>query len=106
MSDELWQKHAYQPGEADRVVLCVEHVVKDGDQTVWHRSYSVDEIGNERGSAMARLVSLTVSLAVESILNGQLPAGVLAATSDRQLVRSWIETLRTLGESIELTDHL
>ena len=106
MSDELWQKHAYRPGEADRVVLCVEHEVKDGDQTVWHRSYSVDEIGNERGSAMARLVSLTVSLAVESILNGQLPAGVLAATSDRQLVRSWIETLRTLGESIELTDHL
>ena len=41
---------------------------KNGDRTIWHRSYSVDEVGNEKGPAMARLVSLTVSLAVESIL--------------------------------------
>ena len=54
MSDELWQKHSYQADEVDRVVLCVEHEVKNGDQTIWHRSYSVDEIGNEKGSAMAR----------------------------------------------------
>ena len=106
MSDELWQKHSYQPGEADRVVLCVEHEVKDGDQTIWHKSYSVDEIGNERGSAMARLVSLTVCLAVESVLAGELPAGVLAASADRSRVRAWIDALRTMGESIVRTDHV
>ncbi len=105
MSDELWQKHSYQEGEPDRVVLCVEHQVKDDDQIVWHRSYSVDEIGNERGSAMARLVSLTVSLAVQSIIAEELPAGVLAAVSDRNLVRSWIDELRSMGESIVLTGH-
>ena len=106
LSDELWEKHSYQPGEPDRVVLCVEHEVKDTDQTVWHQSYSVDEIGNERGSAMARLVSQTVSLAVQSLVDGQLPAGVLAATSDRKRVQDWIDGLRSMGEGIHLTDHL
>ena len=105
-SDELWDNYSYKPGEADRVVLCVEHEVKDGDQTIWHKSYSLDEIGNENGSAMARLVSLTVSLAVQSILAKELPAGVLPAVSDRTLVRSWIDKLRSMGETISLTDHL
>ena len=105
MSDELWQKHAYQPGEADRVVLCVEHEVLRGNETVWHRSYCIDEVGNERGSAMGRLVSLTVSIAVLSIVANELPAGVLAATSDRTLARAWIDQLRSLGETIVLTNH-
>jgi saccharopine dehydrogenase (NADP+, L-glutamate forming) len=106
MSQELWQKHSYQEDEVDRVVLCVEHEVRSGDHTIWHRSYSVDEIGNENGSAMARLVSLTVSLAVQSILAKELPAGVLAGATDKKLVRAWIDELRSMGESICLTDHL
>lgn len=106
MSVELWQKHSYQAEEVDRVVLCVEHEVRNGDRTIWHRSYSADEVGNERGSAMARLVSLTVSLAVQSILAKELPAGVLAGISDRKLVRAWIDELRSMGESIRLTDHV
>lgn len=106
MSDELWQKHSYQPDEVDRVVLCVEHEVKSDEHTIWHRSYLVDEQGNENGSAMARLVSLTLSLAVQSIIARQLPTGVLAAVSDRDLVRSWIGELRSMGESIDLADHV
>ncbi|MEJ6701971.1 MAG: saccharopine dehydrogenase NADP-binding domain-containing protein [Akkermansiaceae bacterium] len=106
MSDELWKNYSYQPDELDRVVLCVEHEVKDGDQTIWHQSYSMDEVGNEKGSAMARLVSLTVSLAVQSIVAKELPAGVLAAVSERKQVRSWIDQLRSMGESIKLTDHI
>ena len=105
MSDQLWQNYAYAPDEPDRVVLCVEHEVRDDELTIWHRSYSVDEKGNDQGSAMARLVSLTVSLAVESILAEELPAGVVAATSDRALVRKWIDKLRAMGESIVLEEH-
>ena len=105
MSNELWKKHAYQPSEADRVVLSVEHEVKQGDKTVWHHSYHIDETGNERGSAMARLVSLPVSLAIESILEGALPAGILAASDDAQQIHQWLDTLRSLGEVIQHTEH-
>ena len=100
LSADLWRENAYQAGEPDRVVLCVEHEVTDGSETVWHCGYSVDEVGDERGSAMARLVSLTAALAVESIRENRLPGGVLAATSDRSLIRSWIGGLREMGESI------
>ncbi|MGB1129537.1 MAG: saccharopine dehydrogenase, partial [Haloferula sp.] len=79
--------------------------VKDGDKTVWHHSYLIDETGNERGSAMARLVSLPVSLAVESILEGELPAGVLAASDDPQRIHEWLDALRSFGEVIQHTEH-
>lgn len=105
MSKELWAKHAYQPGEADRVVLSVEHEVKNGPKTVWHQSYLIDETGDDRGSAMARLVSLPVSLAVESLLNGDLPAGVVAASDDPQRIHDWLDQLRSLGEVIKHSDH-
>lgn len=106
LSKDLWQQHQYSNGELDRVVLCVEHEVKDGEQTVWHKSYTVDAMGNDRGSAMGRLVSLTVSLAVQTILAGELPSGVLAASNDRIIALSWINQLRTLGETIILTDYV
>ena len=102
MSAELWQRYAYAEGEADRVVLCVELEAREGEQPAWHRSYSIDARGNDQGSAMARLVSLTVSLAVDSLAEGKIEAGVSAAPNDTQLIQQWFSTLENLGERIEL----
>ena len=76
-SDELWDNYQYDEGEPDRVVLVVELEVKsgnefDGQPTVWLQLYTLDQAGNERGTAMARLVSLIVSIAAESVLAGKL----------------------------------
>ncbi len=106
MSDELWRTQAYDEGERDRVVLCVELEARDGEAAVWHHSYAIDATGNERGSAMARLVSLPVSLAVEAVVSGKIGAGVSAAPGDPQLVGEWFGVLRELGEEIHLIDHL
>ncbi len=100
-SDELWQKFSYEPGERDRVVLCVELEVRGPSQTVWHQVWSLDEAGNERGTAMARLVSLTTSIAVEAVLEGKLPAGVSAAPRDLTLVKDWLRQLGEWGENFE-----
>ena len=102
MSKDLWQRYAYAKDEADRVVLCVELEACREDRCAWHRSYSIDALGNDRGSAMARLVSLTVSLAVDSLARGEINAGVSAAPSDPALVQQWFSTLENLGERIEL----
>ena len=101
LSEELWRQHQYAEGEADRVVLSVELGVKDkmGKQ-VWRRQYLLDSTGNERGSAMARLVSVPVSLVVEAILNGEVEAGVTPVPSDKGHVYGWIELLRKSGEDI------
>jgi len=101
MSDDLWQNQAYEKGEADRVVLCVELEARDNGSPVWHQSYAIDALGNEKGSAMARLVSLTVSLAVDAIATGKIGPGVSAAPSEPALVNEWFDTLRQLGEHIE-----
>ena len=101
MSDALWQSHAYEQGEVDRVVLCVELEARQGETPVWHHRYAIDALGNDDGSAMARLVSLTVSLAVDAIATGKIGPGVSAAPSDPVLVQSWFDTLTQLGENIE-----
>lgn len=102
LSNELWDKHQYDEGEADRVVLSVELEVKDpqGEQTIWHSSYGVDAAGDARGSAMARLVSLTVAIAIESLVAGELAIGVSPAPHDVQTVNKWLEALANLDEQV------
>jgi len=98
LSDELWKQHAYDKGELDRVVLVVELEVRDekGD-VVWHQLHSIDDTGNDEGTSMARLVSHTVSLAVESTVAGEFTPGVHAAPSDSKTVQAWLKKLSSLN---------
>ena len=102
ISDELWANHQYDEGESDRVVLSVELEVKDpvGEKTVFNGSFGVDEAGNENGSAMARLVSLTVAIAIESLIAGDLVKGVSPAPHDEKTVTKWLDALAELNEHI------
>lgn len=106
LSNELGLKYAYAAGEPDRVVLCVELEVRDDNKTIWHQSYAVDAAGNDQGTAMARLVSIPVSLAIEEVLNGQIDPGVSAAPSKPEIIERWLEELRTRGDEVTLFDRL
>lgn len=98
LSDGLWKEHAYADGELDRVVLVVELEVQDeSGKVVWHQTQSIDDTGNDEGTSMARLVSHTVSLAVQSTLAREFPPGVHAAPSDANIVQSWIAQLSALN---------
>ncbi len=106
MSDQFWAENAYDQGEPDRVVLCVGlKAEKDGIE-VWNKTYVMDAWGDERGTAMARLVSIPVSLAVEAVLNRAIPAGVHAAPSDPKLVQGWMGEIDTLAQHLQIVDHL
>jgi len=106
ISQELEEKYSYDEGEPDRVVLAVKLTAKRNGQTVWKQSYFMDEAGNEHGQAMARLVSLPVSIAIESVLAGEIPAGVSAAPHANAQVQDWLERLTDLGEQFSLRNHL
>ena len=96
----LGDRYRYEPGEPDRVVLSVElEATRDG-KTTWYGAYTIDASGDERGQAMARLVSLPVSLAVDAILSGDFAPGVHAATSEPAVIERWLGELETLGEII------
>ncbi len=106
MSDQFWAENAYEEGEPDRVVLCVGlNAEKDG-QSVWHKTYAMDAWGDARGTAMAGLVSVPVSLAVESVLNREIAAGVHAAPSDPRLVQNWMGEIDPLAQHLQMVDHL
>jgi saccharopine dehydrogenase (NADP+, L-glutamate forming) len=105
MSDQFWNENAYDDGEPDRVVLCVELKAAQDGKTLWHKSYVMDAWGDARGTAMARLVSVPVSLAVESVLAGAIPAGVSAAPSDPQIVESWMAEIGKLAQQLQIVDR-
>lgn len=106
MSADLWNNYAYKAGEPDRVVMCVDIEVAHGGKTVWHKGYALDCAGNQKGSAMARLVSVPVSLAVEAVLDGKLETGIQQAPNEPVIVNQWLDVLRARGESITLVDFL
>ena len=106
MSDQFWAENAYDPGEPDRVVLCVGLKAEKDGAAVWHKTYAMDAWGDNRGTAMARLVSVTVALAVESVLARKIPAGVSAAPSDPALVADWMKTVEDLAQNLTIVDHM
>ncbi|WP_050929226.1 saccharopine dehydrogenase family protein [Aestuariivita boseongensis] len=106
MSDQFWAENAYDEGEPDRVVLCVSLKAEQKGVPVWHKTYVMDAWGDARGTAMARLVSVPVSLAVEAVLNRQIAAGVHAAPSDRKLVSDWMGEIDTLAQHLAIVDHI
>jgi saccharopine dehydrogenase (NADP+, L-glutamate forming) len=105
MSDQFWNDHAYDDGEPDRVVLCVDLKATSGDSTKWHKTYVLDAWGDERGSAMARLVSITVALAVNSVAKGAIKPGVHAAPSDATLINDWMAEIADQAQHVTIVDQ-
>lgn len=105
MSDQFWEQNAYDEGEPDRVVLCVELKAEKDGEAVWHKAYVMDAWGDARGTAMARLVSVPVSLAVEAVLARDVPAGVTAAPHDPRLIEAWMDEIGKLAQHLDVVDR-
>ena len=106
MSDQFWTDNAYDEGEPDRVVLCVSLKAEKDGATVWHKTYAMDAWGDDDSTAMARLVSGTVALAVTAVLKGQIAAGVSAAPSDAALLNDWMAIIDTQSQHLDIVDHV
>ena len=106
MADQFWAENAYAEGEPDRVVMCVSLQAERDGKTVYHKTYAMDAWGDKNGTAMARLVSIPVSLGVETVLNGQMPTGVSAAPSDPALFNAWLGQVDELAQHLAVVDHV
>ena len=106
LAAQLLVENSYAPGEPDRVVLFVSLKAEREGRIVHHETWAMDAWGDARGSAMARLVSSPVSFAVESLLAGEIPAGVHPAPEDPRLVTKWLGQVRGLAQYMERLDHL
>ena len=106
LSDDLWKKYSYQEEEVDRVILTVELKVKNDSEIIWHKQFLLDTLGNHKGSAMAQLVSCSVALAVEAVLNKEIPYGVTAAPHQSELVKRWLNQADDISDHFVLIDYL
>ena len=105
MSDQFWAENAYDEGEPDRVVMFVELTAEKDGKTTWSQTYVMDAWGDENGTAMARLVSIPLSLGIEAVLAGKIDAGVSAATHDAELLPLWIAGIDKLAQHLTIVDH-
>ena len=103
---ELLKTNAYAEGEPDRVLLFVSLRAERDGKPVFHETWAMDAWGDVRGSAMGRLVSVPVSLAVEAVLNREIPAGVHAAPHDPRLLGRWLGEVGHLAQYMARIDHL
>ena len=105
LAAELLEKNRYEPGEPDRVVLCVSLKAEKDGVAVWHKTWVMDAWGDERGNAMGRLVSVPVSLAIEAVQNREIAPGVHAAPSDEKLVARFMDQVQVLAQRLMLVDQ-
>ena len=101
MAAEFMAANSYAPGEPDRVILFVALRAERDGRAVFDETWAMDAWGDARGSAMARLVSVPVSLAVDSVLRREIAAGVHAAPHDPKLIAAWLGEVRGLAQYME-----
>jgi len=102
LSDKLWLENAYGKNEVDRVVLVVSLKASNGDKTKWHKTFVLDAYGDSVSTAMARLVSLPVSFAVEAVAQNKIAPGVSAAPSEMSIVNDWLHKIKSLTQHLEI----
>ena len=93
-SDELWINNQYEKNEKDRVVLSVKMEASKKNKMIWSGCYELDESGMGENSAMAILVSITLSAGVDLILQNKLLPGVQAAPSKKESIEYFFKILK------------
>jgi len=106
LSNMLWEKYSYEEKEKDRVVLNVSLKATKDNACLFDRSFLMDAWGYENSTAMARLVSIPVALAVESVLNDKIPYGVTAAPKSPQIVTEWLNEIKKEAQIFNFIDNL
>ena len=100
-SDELWKSYRYDKNEEDRVVLWVNLEAEQQDKKVFSSTYQLDEKGLGENTAMAKLVSITLSAAVDLMFQNKLQPGVQAAPSNKHIIDYFFKVLSDYSIKID-----
>ena len=92
LGKELWRKHPYLQDEQDRVILYVKLLARKDNKEVFNSFYALDEKGSGENTAMGKLVSITLSCAIDLIAENKMLSGVQAAPHDENLINYFFKT--------------
>ena len=74
-------------------MLWVNLEAEQQDKKVFSSTYQIDEKGSGENTAMAKLVSITLSAAIELLLKNDFHPGVQAAPSDKNMIEYFFKIL-------------
>ena len=101
-SDELWSKYKYKENEKDRVVLSVTlDALNSNNEIIWSSCYELDETGYGENTAMAVLVSITLTAGINLILKNKLNPGVQAAPHSDNNIEYFFNILKDYNINIK-----
>ena len=100
-SEELLIDNRYQPDEEDRVVLSVKLKAFENKNRIFNSSYFLDEKGSGENTAMGKLVSITLSAAIDLMLEGKINPGVKTAPHDNENIKYFFKVLNENNINIQ-----
>ena len=92
-SNELWNLYQYKNNEEDRVILWVNLEAKQNNKIIWSSTYHLDEKGSGENTAMSKLVSITLSAAIDLIMKNKITSGVKSAPSNKDIINYFFKVL-------------
>ena len=100
-SEELLIENKYQPQEEDRVVLSVKLQGFENKNKIFNSSYFLDEKGSGENTAMGKLVSITLSAAIDLMLEEKIKPGVKTAPHDNENIMYFFKILKENNINIQ-----
>jgi len=100
-SEELLIENRYQPEEEDRVVLYVKLKAFENNNNIFNSSYFLDEKGSGENTAMGKLVSITLSAAIDLMLEDKIEPGVKTAPHDNENIMYFFKILEENNINIQ-----
>ena len=100
-SEELLKDNKYLPEEEDRVVLSVKLKAFENHDKIFDSSYFLDEKGSGENTAMGKLVSITLSAAIDLILDNKIESGVKTAPHKTEDIMYFFKILKDYKINIQ-----
>ena len=100
-SEELLIENKYQPDEQDRVVLSVKLKAFENNREIFNSSYFLDEKGSGENTAMGKLVSITLSAAIDLMMEDKISPGVKTAPHDNENIMYFFKILKENNINIQ-----
>ena len=90
----LLKNNKYLTDEEDRVVLSVKLKAFENNKKIFDSFYFLDEKGSGENTAMGKLVSITLSAAVDLIMDNKIVSGVNSAPHETENIMHFFNILK------------
>ena len=100
-SEELLIENRYETEEEDRVVLSVKLKAFENNNKVFDSSYFLDEKGSGENTAMGKLVSITLSAAIDLMMDLKITSGVKTAPNESENILYFFKILEENNINIQ-----